>query len=151
MKTPLVGKIIGVVAAVTGISKLELLGPCRSARIVPARQLLMWLAVREYGHGIAPTARLLNRDHTTVIHALNVYPDRKARSPALQLWEARCLEILISAACCEGAMTGVDGHGHRAEFRAWCKAGDDAFCKDMLEAGYKMTVQALAGRQRVAA
>ena len=48
----------------------DILGPSRSKKLVAVRRLCI-LMFRERGHSTPEIGRILNRDHSTIVHALN--------------------------------------------------------------------------------
>ena len=66
---PTVEAIQDAVCAVMGLTRTELVSRSRSARVVRARQLAMYLARELTPLSLAEVARAFDRDHTTVLHA----------------------------------------------------------------------------------
>jgi chromosomal replication initiator protein len=67
---PTLGAIQEAVCAVSSLTRQELLSPRRSARVVRARQLAMYLARELTPLSLTEIARGFDRDHTTVLHAV---------------------------------------------------------------------------------
>ena len=57
-----------------------LLGPCRDAWIVQARQGLMWVLRNRLGLSYPEIGRVMKRDHTTVKHGVDAENKRRAKS-----------------------------------------------------------------------
>jgi chromosomal replication initiator protein len=66
------------------VSESELLGRSRQARIVQARQAAMYTLRCGAGLSLPRIARIFERDHTTVLHAIRKTPDLLAHDPALE-------------------------------------------------------------------
>jgi chromosomal replication initiator protein len=87
-------RIRDVVARHYGISRAEILGGCRCVDFVQARHVAMYLCVRLGGLSLTMTGRVLNRDHTTVLHGVKRITRLSAESAVLAaevktLWK-RC-------------------------------------------------------------
>jgi len=63
-------EVIRRVAAIAGVPVAELLGRSRRREVVRARQVAMWLIATGLGYTASLTGRLLQRDHSTVLHAI---------------------------------------------------------------------------------
>ncbi len=61
---------INAIAEEHGYTVEDVLGPSRSKKLVAVRRLCI-LMFRERGHSTPEIGRLLNRCHTTILHALN--------------------------------------------------------------------------------
>jgi chromosomal replication initiation ATPase DnaA len=52
------------------ITKEQLIGPCRRVHLVDARQFVAVRLHRDFGLSTTAIGRLLNRDHSSIIHLL---------------------------------------------------------------------------------
>jgi len=68
--TPTLAAIQDAVCRVHGLSRAELVSAGRSARVVRARQVAMYLAREMTALSLAEIARGFDRDHSTVLHAI---------------------------------------------------------------------------------
>ena len=59
-----------------------LLGPCREAWVVHARQGLMWVLRHRLGLSYPEIGRVMRRDHTTAIHGVRAEERRRAMCEA---------------------------------------------------------------------
>lgn len=64
------------IADAHGVAMKEIIGDCRAKRIQPARQELYYRMVVERGLSLNEAARLLNRDHTSILYGLRRHMDR---------------------------------------------------------------------------
>ncbi|MBX9881241.1 MAG: hypothetical protein K2X73_04640 [Sphingomonas sp.] len=69
------------VAAARGVSIAEMFGPARHTRAAEARSVAAWVIRWITGQGSTPISRTLNRDHSTIIAALNRVDRRRAAEP----------------------------------------------------------------------
>jgi chromosomal replication initiator protein len=67
---PSVESIQAAVCSTLGVSRGELLSPTRTARVIQARQLSMYLCRELTSLSLAQIARAFERDHSTVLHAV---------------------------------------------------------------------------------
>ena len=67
-----VGRIIDIVAGRYGVSRSDVLSPDRRQQAVLARQVAMRLIREATGKSYPEIGRIFDRDHTTVMHALEV-------------------------------------------------------------------------------
>lgn len=65
------GEVIEVVCKHFNVSKKAILGPARSRIIARPRQILMYLLRIELGLALEEVGRIVGRDHSTVIHAVD--------------------------------------------------------------------------------
>lgn len=72
--------IIDAVALTSGVSREQILSGRRTAAVVAARQLAMYLAREMTELSLAQIARAFQRDHTTVLHAVRVVEGKRANS-----------------------------------------------------------------------
>lgn len=90
--------IIEVVAAARGVTPRHLLGRHKSMRVVVTRQLAMYLVHTLLGRTYLETARLFDRDRTTVSHACARIEDRREDHSAFERevlrFERQILEAL---------------------------------------------------------
>jgi chromosomal replication initiator protein len=63
-------EIAAEVAAIHGYTLAALCGDSRQKPLVHARQEAMQRCYRETGHSTTAVGRFFNRDHTTVVHAV---------------------------------------------------------------------------------
>jgi chromosomal replication initiation ATPase DnaA len=76
--------IVARVSDLRGVSRAEILGERRNARVVSARWLAIMLAVELRGDLSIPfIARWFGRDHTSVMHAQAMFRARLVEDPAL--------------------------------------------------------------------
>lgn len=94
LQEPKIAAIVSAVAAVTGITRDQMLGRRRAAPIVRARQMAMHLAMQHSGQSSLVIARMLGRDHSTVLHGRDVIAARAAREPALAAQLRQLRQIL---------------------------------------------------------
>lgn len=71
-----VKRIIRESAERHGVLYREVIGPCRFAEYTAARMEACWRAASETEVSLSEIARLIRKDHTTVIHAVRVLNDR---------------------------------------------------------------------------
>jgi len=70
-------QVLASVAAQHGVTRSELSGASRLARVVCARQHAMWELRQHTDLSLAQIGRLLgNRDHTTIIHGVRRHAER---------------------------------------------------------------------------
>jgi chromosomal replication initiation ATPase DnaA len=60
--------LVGLVAQEFGVAQDALLGESRQAGVVLARQVVMAIAHRTFGHSLKRVGRMMQRDHSTVLH-----------------------------------------------------------------------------------
>lgn len=80
-----------VVAGHYGIELHAMMSDRRSHDLSHPRQLSMWIATQLTPRSMMRIGDLFNRDHTTVMHATRVIPDRLRRDPDLR---RECLAVL---------------------------------------------------------
>jgi chromosomal replication initiation ATPase DnaA len=72
-------RILATVSRFTGISQKEILGQHRNRDIVLARQAVMYFCARRTNKSYPQIGRFLgDRDHTTVLHGVSTYVDKRA-------------------------------------------------------------------------
>lgn len=76
-----------------GVTQAELTGPKRHAHLAQARHVLAWL-LRERGFSFPAIGLCLQRDHTTIMHAVRKVDAERAKSEAV----ARVLDEMKGAA-----------------------------------------------------
>lgn len=81
MTTP--GDILNAVARRTGVTRFELVGPCRRPRFVHARRVAA-LVMRGRRYSLKEIGSLLNRDHTSILHLLQSASDH-VRGEAIEV------------------------------------------------------------------
>lgn len=79
---PTVQEILAEVAKKYGVTVLELVGDRRDRMIVRARQEAMWRCSKETGKSGAAIARLMRRDHTSVIAGVRRHEERMRENNA---------------------------------------------------------------------
>jgi len=62
--------VIGAAAREYGVTRERLTGPQPARRIAGPRHVAMWVAYERFGHTKSHIARVLLRDHTTVMHGI---------------------------------------------------------------------------------
>ncbi len=85
-------QLITTTAWLLGIERTAILSRNRSRHVVEARQALAW-SLRESGWSLESIGAFLDRDHTTIIHALKAVERKARRSPRL----AERLKVLSPA------------------------------------------------------
>lgn len=78
------GKMAAIVEDVmlwSGVSPQALFSDRRARYVAHPRQLAMWLAFKCTSLSIPKIGRKFGRDHTTVLHAINMVEDRIATNP----------------------------------------------------------------------
>jgi Bacterial dnaA protein helix-turn-helix len=93
-RPPSGAQIREIVARHYGLTRAEVQGESRRAEYVLPRHVAMYLCVRLGGLSLTLTGRVLNRDHTTVLHGVKRVARLSAENAALAaeiktLWE-RC-------------------------------------------------------------
>ena len=84
-RIPSVAEILEVVCQHTGVTVLDLKSARRARAIARPRQLVMWLARHATLHSLPEIARELgNRDHTTVMHGVQVIDLMRVADPAVK-------------------------------------------------------------------
>lgn len=71
--TATVDRIVDTVAAMHGVHPYDIRGSSRTRRTVLARRMVMVLAMRLPAMSLTNVGQLLDRDHTTVLHAQSVH------------------------------------------------------------------------------
>lgn len=67
---PRIKDLVRMVADMAGQSPIAIVGEQRDQDVVRARQVICWLARRFTRHSLTEVARVLDRDHTTVVHSV---------------------------------------------------------------------------------
>ncbi len=88
-------QIVALVARAYGVGTEELSGPSRRRRIVRPRQIAMYLCRRYTEASLKEIGRSLRRDHTSVIHAIEVVEKRVLEQPQLR-YELEALAVRLS-------------------------------------------------------
>jgi len=91
---PMVATIIRVVCSVFEIRVSDLRGPARPKRLVEPRQFVSYLSKEYSGRSLPFIARLLNRDHTTILYSWRLIRKNLGTDPCLAQ-TVRMLEELI--------------------------------------------------------
>ncbi|WP_375408553.1 helix-turn-helix domain-containing protein [uncultured Methylobacterium sp.] len=108
--------IIRTIAVHHGVTVEEVEGEGRRAKVVRPRQLAMvalWLEISSMS--LPSVGRLLNRDHTTVLHAL-----RKFGASATRTWPADLIWLRVLLRDKEAALRG---RGHSISGEDWAGEG----------------------------
>lgn len=100
---PTVRRLVQVAAAEFGITELQLTSYCRARPFVVPRQVVMHVAATTLGHGVARIARVLGRDHSTVIHGVAVTAARIAADPAFAARVERVAQAVLTEPSTENA------------------------------------------------
>ena len=74
--------ILRAVGTRFGLTRAQLMGPVRTARLARPRMLAMYLCHQLTSLAYPAIGRLFARDHTTVMHAVRRVPKLAARDPA---------------------------------------------------------------------
>lgn len=72
--------VLATVSRFTGISQAEIAGPHRNVDIAFARQAVMYWCARRTNRSYPEIGRFLNRDHTSVLHGVDAYVEKRAKS-----------------------------------------------------------------------
>lgn len=72
LEAPATWLLLARICRATGVSLTELRGDTRQSHIALARQFAAWMLVRKRKLDHEQVAQHLNRDRTTIIHAVNV-------------------------------------------------------------------------------
>jgi chromosomal replication initiation ATPase DnaA len=67
---------IGLVALRHGFTRYDILGPCKTRQLVKARQDCIAM-FRDRGMSTPQIGRIMQRDHSTIVHALQKIAQRK--------------------------------------------------------------------------
>ncbi len=92
-------RLLGVAAAASGCTREELLSASREERMVQGRFLVMYYLNVRYGYGPTMSGRAVDRNHSTVAHAVRVVREAMADPRrARRMFEMLCrFEELLSA------------------------------------------------------
>lgn len=82
----LVDQAVAIVANTYRVSVEEILGPRRWEPLVQARHLAIWLAKEITGWSSPELGRYFNRDHTTILYAIDVVEGRRRINYNLRGW-----------------------------------------------------------------
>ncbi|MDE2103458.1 MAG: hypothetical protein KGL39_39820 [Patescibacteria group bacterium] len=69
--------IVAAVAHKSGIATVQLLGERRQKHIAKQRFMLYWLCRELTGHSYPLLGRMLNRDHTTLLHGIKRFEEMR--------------------------------------------------------------------------
>lgn len=69
-------EILEIVAKNCCVSVPEILSRVRGREVIDARFIFVAVMKREFGHTLKHIGKILDRDHTTIIHALEKFADR---------------------------------------------------------------------------
>lgn len=69
-------EILDIVAKNCCVSVTQILSRVRGREVIDARFIFVAVMKREFGHTLEHIGKILNRDHTTIIHALEMFSDR---------------------------------------------------------------------------
>jgi hypothetical protein len=82
-----IARMFREVEAGTGVTRSQLVGSDRSQRLVDVRAGI-WFVLRDMGWTMTSAARLLNRDHTTLLNLERQRDSRMGRPMVLRSFEA---------------------------------------------------------------
>jgi hypothetical protein len=84
-RLPKVSEIQTEVAAHFGVTRLDLISARRNRNLAQARQAAMWIARHTTTHSLPAIGRYFgNRDHTTVIHAIECVDRRRTADEGIE-------------------------------------------------------------------
>ena len=81
---PWIGRLAQAVADEWGVSAAELTSQRRQALLIKPRFVLVWVVKQASDYSLPQIGRLLNRDHTTVMHACRRVNDWRANDDVLR-------------------------------------------------------------------
>ncbi|WP_162917005.1 helix-turn-helix domain-containing protein [Dongia deserti] len=84
------GRICAIVAEEFGIAVAEMLSERRDLRTATPRMVAMYLAHRATNFSLTRLGWAFERDHTTILHAVNTIKERIGRDPDLRFQVDRC-------------------------------------------------------------
>jgi len=61
------------------VSPLAIMSESREHKVTLARHAVFYWAARRTGHSIAQLGRMMGKDHTSALHAMKVYPKKRAK------------------------------------------------------------------------
>lgn len=93
-RVPTVAEILELVSRETGVSLLDLRSHRRSRQCARPRQLAMWLVRHTTLLTFPQIGRALDRDHTTVMHAIHKIDELRAISRPTRELSDRLLSML---------------------------------------------------------
>lgn len=64
-------KIIVIAADIVGVDPKDIVGPSRRQQHIQARHAVIWVLVMWCGYSTPQTGRVVNRDHSSVLHAIS--------------------------------------------------------------------------------
>ncbi len=96
--------IIRTVCREAGVSRPELLSARRAQHVVHARQVAMWLAKRHTSLSLTRIGQLLQRDHTTVLHAVQKIDALRAGRRDHLAYPEHGQQLLMLAERCDAAV-----------------------------------------------
>ena len=81
MKRPIAGRktiksLIKTIGAIYGFSEDDLQSDSRARDLSHVRQEIMWEANKIHGRSFPDIGRVLNRDHTTILHGVRAHEER---------------------------------------------------------------------------
>lgn len=85
MATTRVSDLITIASRITGLTPSQIVGPQRHKPITRVRQAVAYVAAEQGKHSISQIGRMMNRDHTTIIHARRMVPEFMKRDADLRL------------------------------------------------------------------
>ena len=86
--------IIQAASAASGVSVIDIVSRRRHGKLVYVRQLIMALARELTIASVCDIGRLMNRDHSTVLHGMRRHVERRSMDPAVQRLEATVRDML---------------------------------------------------------
>ena len=69
-------EILDIVAKNCCVTASQILSRVRDREVIDARFIFVAVMKREFGHTLKHIGKILNRDHTTIIHSLETFQDR---------------------------------------------------------------------------
>jgi chromosomal replication initiation ATPase DnaA len=69
-------EVLSIVSKSCGVTVNMIVSRCRERKSVDARYMFIAMMRSEFGYSLKEIGNMLNRDHTTILHALNTYHDR---------------------------------------------------------------------------
>lgn len=98
MSTPKIAAIIDLVAADTGVSGHDIIGPWQQSEAVRARQIACWLARRATHCSYPAIGKALKRDHTTIMHSVRRVDAQREQDSEFRAATDRLLDLLTRPA-----------------------------------------------------
>jgi len=103
-------KVLNATYEATGMNRALLLGKSRRRKVVNARHAAMWVLTEHLGYSSTQVGKALERDHTSVLHAINRIDRMIADDKPISLTVAK-IQRLVTA-----DRATLDGFNARAKF-----------------------------------